>query len=154
MTRRAYESRSVVEATPRQVWDVLTDAAEYARWPNGVVRVEGVVGPGERITVYSEVDPRRSFPVTVTEFTPCARLVWRGGMPLGLFSGVRTFTLRPTPRGDTEFTMREEYTGPLAPVLWRVMPNLGPSFAKFATGLRDRFAPPAPAPGPDELRLS
>ena len=44
-------------------------------------------------------------------------------MPLGLFKGVRTFTL--TPRGGaTRFTMREEYTGPMLPLIWRSMPDL------------------------------
>ena len=33
-------------------------------------------------------------------------------MPLGLFKGVRTFTLAPGTDGSTRFTMREEYTGP------------------------------------------
>ena len=56
-------------------------------------------------------------------------------MPLGLFRGVRTFRLEP--RGDdTAFTMREEYTGPLLPLIWRTMPDLGPSFTRFAEGLK------------------
>lgn len=57
-------------------------------------------------------------------------------MPLGLFKGVRTFTLSPEDGGRTRFTMREEYTGPLLPLIWRSMPDLGPSFQQFATGLR------------------
>jgi hypothetical protein len=73
----------------------------------------------------------------VTEFRPGERMTWEGGMPLGLFRGVRTFTL--SPQGDaTRFTVREEYTGPLLPMIWRSMPDLGPSFDKFATGLKRR----------------
>ena len=34
--------------------------------------------------------------------------------------------------------MREEYTGPLLPMVWRTMPDLGPSFAQFARGLKAR----------------
>ena len=56
-------------------------------------------------------------------------------MPLGLFKGVRTFTLTPDGRA-TRFDMREEYTGPLLPVIWRSMPDLGPSFEQFARGLK------------------
>ena len=59
-------------------------------------------------------------------------------MPLGLFNGVRTFTLSPLEGGATRFTMREEYTGPLVPLMWRSMPDLGPSFAQFANGLKER----------------
>jgi len=50
-------------------------------------------------------------------------LRFSGGMPLGLFRGVRTY---------------EEYTGPLLPLIWRSMPDLGPSFQQFATGLKQR----------------
>ena len=56
-------------------------------------------------------------------------------MPLGLFKGVRTFSL--TPDGTTtRFSMREEYSGPLLPLIWRSMPDLGPSFQQFARGLK------------------
>ena len=40
--------------------------------------------------------------------------------------------------GTTRFTVREEYTGPLLPVIWWSMPNLGASFRQFATGLKQR----------------
>ena len=53
-------------------------------------------------------------------------------MPLGLFRGVRTFTLAPEANGTTRFHMREEYTGPMLPLIWRSMPDLGPSFEQFA----------------------
>jgi hypothetical protein len=29
--------------------------------------------------------------------------------------------------------MREEYTGPLLPLIWRSTPDLGPSFRQFAS---------------------
>ena len=38
----------------------------------------------------------------------------------------------------TRFTMREEYSGPLLPLIWRSMPDLGPSFRQFASGLKQR----------------
>jgi hypothetical protein len=65
-------------------------------------------------------------------------MTWEGGMPVGLFKGVRTFTLSPQADGATRFTMREEYTGPFLPLIWRSMPDLGPSFQQFATGLKSR----------------
>jgi hypothetical protein len=102
-----------------------------------VVRVEGRIAPQEKIKVISEANPKRAFPVTVTEFSPAERMTWSGGMPLGLFKGVRTFALRPE-NGATRFTMREEYTGPMLPVIWRSMPDLGPSFEQFASGLKAR----------------
>jgi hypothetical protein len=38
----------------------------------------------------------------------------------------------------TSFRVREEYTGPLLGLIWRSMPDLGPSFDRFARGLKLR----------------
>jgi hypothetical protein len=65
-------------------------------------------------------------------------MTWRGGLPLGLFRGVRTFTLAETGNGTTRFQVREEYSGPLLGMMWRSMPDLGPSFRRFADGLKAR----------------
>ena len=68
---------------------------------------------------------------------PAERMVWNGGMPLGLFSGVRTFTLTPTGDG-TRFSMREVYSGLLAPLICRSIPDLQPAFDEFAAALKQR----------------
>ena len=134
---RHYESTALIEARPDAIWAVLTDAPGYAEWDSGVVRVEGTIAPQEKIKVVSEANPKRAFGVQVTEFAPGERMTWSGGMPLGLFKGVRTFRLAPE-NGATRFTMREEYTGPMLPLIWRSMPDLQPSFEQFARGLKSR----------------
>ena len=135
---KSYEASAAIRASSDAIWDVLTDAHGYTRWDSGVERVDGRIGPGERITVVSKANPGRAFPVKVTEFERSRRMVWSGGMPLGLFKGVRTFTLTPQADGVTTFTVREEYTGPLLPLIWPSIPDLGPSFQQFATGLKSR----------------
>jgi hypothetical protein len=135
---RFYEASSSIAADRDTIWRILTDAPGYAAWDSGVVKVEGNIAPGEKIKVVSSASPGRAFPVKVTDFVPGTRMVWSGGMPLGLFRGVRTFTLSPEGNGTTRFHMREEYTGPLLSVMWKSMPDLGPSFTQFATGLKDR----------------
>ena len=132
-----YETTARIDAAPEAVWAVLTDAPAYSQWDSGVVRVEGQIAPGEKIKVVSEANPKRAFPVKVTEFEPARKMTWSGGMPLGLFKGVRTFTLSPQ-GGGTSFAMREEYSGPLLPLIWRSMPDLGPSFEQFANGLKKK----------------
>jgi hypothetical protein len=32
--------------------------------------------------------------------------------------------------------MREEFTGPMLPLIWKSMPDLGPAFDQFARGLK------------------
>ena len=135
---KSNEATAVISATPDEIWTILTDAPSYANWDSGVVRVEGRIAPAEKIKVLSKVNPGRAFPVKVTEFNPGRSMTWSGGMPLGLFKGVRRFTLTPEGDGTTRFTMREEYTGLFLPLIWRSMPDLGPSFDQFASGLKAR----------------
>jgi uncharacterized protein YndB with AHSA1/START domain len=134
---RSYEATSLIQAKPDKVWSVLTDAAAWPSWDSGVTKVDGRIGMGEKIAVTVEANPGRSFPVKVVELSAPARMVFLGGMPLGLFAGRRTYTLAPEGTG-TRFTMREEYTGLLAGMMFKSIPDLGPSFQKFADGLKRR----------------
>jgi hypothetical protein len=134
---RFYEATSLIDARPEAIWAVLTDAPAYPDWDSGLIRVEGRIAPQEKIKLVPEINPKRAFPVTVTEFSPGERMVWTGGMPLGLFKGVRTFTLTPED-GATRFKMREEFSGPMLPLIWRSMPDLQASFDQFAAGLKAR----------------
>jgi hypothetical protein len=135
---RHYEATSVITASPDKVWDVLCDGRHWPEWDSGVDAVEGSIAPGETITIRSRAAPGRAFPVTITAFEPPHRLRFAGGMPLGLFRGVRTYEVSPDPAGGTAFRVREEYTGPLLGLIWRSMPDLGPSFTQFAEGIKQR----------------
>jgi hypothetical protein len=134
---RFHEATSLIDATPEAIWAVLTDAPGYADWDSGLIRVDGRIAPQETIELVPEINPKRAFPVKVTAFAPGERMVWSGGMPLGLFKGVRRFTLTPED-GATRFRMREEFSGPMLPLIWRSMPDFGPPFEQFARGLKAR----------------
>jgi hypothetical protein len=54
----------------------------------------------------------------------------------GLFTGERTFTLTPQANGTVEFAMRETFTGLLAPLIGRTLPDLQPAFDEFAASLK------------------
>ena len=130
-----YEVTETINAPLDAVWEVLTDGPSFTKWDSGIVKFEGTIAPGNKVKLFSEVSPNRAFPLKVAEFSPPGRLVFKGGMPLRLFRGVRTYTLEPETDG-TRFHMREEYTGPLLRMMWKSMPDLGPSFEKFALGLK------------------
>jgi hypothetical protein len=135
---RYYEAASTIDASPEAVWAVLSDGAAWPTWDSGVDAVEGTIATGATIKIRSQAAPGRAFPVTVTRFEPPAHLRFSGGMPLRLFRGVRTYEAALDEGGRTRFRMREEYTGPLLPLIWRSMPDLGPSFERFARGLKQR----------------
>ena len=123
-------------AAPRdKVWSLLTDADSYARWNRSVVSITGPIAKGETISLVSTLDPKRTFKLHVTEMSAPERMVWSDGMPLGLFRGVRTFRLE-TVDGGTRFSMVEEYSGPLAGLITRMIPDMNESFQTYADGLK------------------
>lgn len=130
-----FEVQRAIRATPEQVWKILTNAQSLVDGGLGVIRLEGTIALGAKLRLWSEVSPNRAFSLRVAELTPPRTMVWSGGMPLGLFTGVRTFTLTPDHNG-TLFRMREEFSGLMAPLILRSMPDLTPSFEKFAEGLK------------------
>jgi len=136
-TEHAFEGAATIDAPPDRVWAVLVDSAHWTDWDSGVDDVRGAIAPGAKIVIRATVAPGRAFPVRVTTFEPPRVLVFTGGMPLGLFRGVRTYTLTPVGSG-TKLTMREVYSGPMLGAIWKSMPDLSPSFAQFTGGLKAR----------------
>jgi hypothetical protein len=57
---------------------------------------------------------------------------------MGLFTGTRRLTLTPGSAGEVEFAMAETYTGPLAPLITRMIPDLQTAFNTFAADLKRR----------------
>jgi hypothetical protein len=133
----SFATRITIAASPETIWGILTDAPAYPEWNTTVTGVDGRIAPGETVTVHAKISPGRAFPVKVTLFEAPARMVWSSGMPLGLFKGERAFAL--TQLGDTtEFVMREVYTGLMAPLITKSIPDLQPAFDEFAACLKAR----------------
>ena len=126
-----------IAAPAARIWSLLTDAQSYPSWNITIDKIDGRIAFGEKITVHAKINPGRTFPVRVAEFVPCSRMVWSGGMPRGLFKGVRTFTLLEKD-GQTSFEMSEVYSGPLSSLIERSLPDLQPAFDEFASALKKR----------------
>ena len=135
---REYAATSTIRATPEAVWAVLVDGSRWTDWDSAVVRLDGTIALGAKVTLYPEVNPDRGFAVRVVELVPGERMAWRGGMPLGLFTGTRTYRLTSGPDGTVRFDMREAYTGLFAGMIFKSIPDLQPSFTRFADGLKLR----------------
>ena len=125
-----------IRATPEALWTILSDGPRWTEWNSTVTSFDGTIVRGGKVTIKVTANPGRAFPLAVTESAPPNRLVFSGGMPLGLFKGERTFTLKPTGSGETEFSMHEVYTGLLAPLISKSIPDLQPSFDEFARCLK------------------
>ncbi len=127
-----------IRARPETVWALLTDGPGYPQWSSTVERIDGRIAAGEKVTVHTRAAAGRAFALQVTELVAPRRMVWSGGMPLGLFKGARTYTLTPKAEGTVEFAMREEFSGLLAPLITRSIPDLQPQFDQFAADLKRR----------------
>ncbi len=127
--------RRTIDAPAETVWALLTDAAGYPGWNTAVIRITGTITAGTKIELVSIANPKRAFKLTVTSMTPPSDMVWSDGMPLGLFTGVRTFRL--VPNGNrTDFTMTEDFSGLLSGLICKSIPDLTDSFDQFADSLK------------------
>ncbi len=134
---KSFAASIAIQAPAETIWSLLTDAAGYPTWNSTVEKIDGRIARGAKITVHAKT-AGRAFPLTVTSFEPDRKMMWSGGMPLGLFTGTRTFTLTPADGGTVTFTMHEAFSGLLAPLITRSIPDLQPAFAAFAADLKRR----------------
>lgn len=135
MVTKSYSVERTIHASPQRVWQLLTDTDAYPSWNPAVVSLSGRIADGETIALVATVNPRRTFSLAVSDVEPAERMVWSDGMPLDLFRGVRTFSLRSLEPDRTEFSMEERYSGVLATLITRAIPDLTESFAQFGDGL-------------------
>jgi hypothetical protein len=135
---KQFATSITIRARAETVWALLTDAAGYPGWNSTIQKIDGRIAAGEKLKLYAKATPGRAFPLTVTEFAPAREMTWIGGMPLGLFTGTRRFRLTSGSGDEVEFAMAETYTGPLAPLITRMLPDLQPAFDAFAGDLKRR----------------
>jgi hypothetical protein len=135
---KEYSASTRINALPEKIWAILTDATKYPEWDPVAERIEGRIALGEKVTAYTKLSPGRGFPAKVTEFEPGRKMTWTGGMPLGLFTGIRTFTLVPQADGTVEFTLRETFSGPMLSLIGGSLPDMTEPFKGFVAGLKQR----------------
>lgn len=133
---KSFATRIDIQALVDRIWRVLTDLPRWAQWNSTVERTVGNVERGAKVAVFVRQSPGRAFPVRVTELDVPRRMVWTGGMPLGLFKGTRVYELAVPAAAATVFSMREDYTGPLAGLIGKSIPDLQPAFDEFARCLK------------------
>jgi hypothetical protein len=134
---REYTATVDIRATPEAVWAILTDGPGYANWNPEINRVDGRIVLGEKITAHVVLHGGKVQPVTVrvTTLEPMRRMVWKGGLPLGLFTGLRTFSLTQQ-QGGVGFTMQVHFSGLLSSLIARSLGDRQPDIDALAAGLK------------------
>jgi len=135
---KEFSTTTVIDAPAEVIWSILLEVGAYPEFDPFCERVEGAVALGAKLKVYSKLSPGRAFALVVKALEPNARMVWQGGMPLGLFKGVRTFSIADRADGRCTFTMHEVFSGPMLPLIAKSLPDMTEAFDAFAAGLRRR----------------
>ena len=134
---KEFATTTTIHAPPEDIWAILLDAEAYPIWDPFCEKLEGEIREGGTLRAHTKLTPGRAFKLKVLELVPNRKMVWRGGMPLGLFKGVRTFTLTETDDG-VEFSMREVFSGPMMKLIGGSIPDMTEAFDAFAEGLKAR----------------
>jgi len=123
-----------IHATPKKLWTLLTNAADFPRWNSTVTSIRGAIVQGQKLELRVPISDR-TFSPKVTELVPARRMVWRDGRA-PMFKGERTFTLTPQTDGTTDFEMVEILSGVMLPMIKGSLPDFAPVFDRYALDLK------------------
>ena len=108
---KSFDAETLIHARNSTVWEIITDGGNYTVWDSGINRIDGELRNGGTIRVRTRTCGKRTFRLRVRQI-PAKEMTWTGGVPLGLFKGVRTLTLTPH-GGMTHLHVGVEFSGPL-----------------------------------------
>jgi len=132
--RMEYSAGINIKANVDKVWALMTNAADFPRWNSTVKSIEGKIASGETIKLVATIAPTRAFNLKIVEFSPEKKMVWSDGN--AMFKGVRTYTFASKGDGSTDFTMAEEYTGLMMPMIAGSLPDFTSTFEQYLSDLK------------------
>jgi hypothetical protein len=132
-----------IDASPAEVWTVLTDLSSYPDWNPHIREAAGQVAAGNRLTM--RMYPATGRPVTIRPIVLAARpgtqLLLRGALPgiFGrlVFSGEHSFTLTDS-GGGTYLVQSESFRGALIPFIGKSLTAAQASFSEHNQALKRR----------------
>jgi hypothetical protein len=118
MAKKVLQTRIEIQASPEQVWQILTDfAPRFPEWnPGGSSAGLREMKPREGETLEVLIQPsggkEMTFRPVVLKVAPAQELRWRArlGIP-GLFTGEHIFKIETVNDGRVRFIQREEFSG-------------------------------------------
>jgi hypothetical protein len=127
-----------IDATPAQVWAVLTDLASYPQWNPLFPEASGDLAAGKRITLKSH--PSSGRPMTIrpkiVAVKPDAELRWISSLP-GIIGGEHAFTLTPA-GGGTRLQQSETFRGLLASFAGQTIARAEADFRALNEAIKNR----------------
>ena len=116
------ETDIVIQAPLERVWDILSDLSRYGEWNPLIVRAEGPLVRGGKISISVRIPQRKatSFRPTLLALEAKKELRWLGSLAIpSLFSGEHAFVLTDRADGSVHLLHRERFEGLLLRFLSR-----------------------------------
>ena len=125
-----------IDASPKEVWDVLVDSESYAQWNPVIIDPKGQFKEGEKIVFQFRETNGKQYEVkaTVEKVVPEKLLNQYGGF-LGILTYDHQYILEQQGQG-TKVTIHEDYKGVYVP-FWDHS-NMDASYAKLNEALKKR----------------
>ncbi len=113
LAKKSAHSEIIINATPEQVWAVLTDMATYPEWNPTMKLVSGKIAESEKVS-YEFTDStgaKSTISAKVKQVIPNKLLNQAGGVPT-IITYDHRYTLTPIDDGrKTKVTIHEDYRG-------------------------------------------
>ena len=131
----------VINATPQQVWAVLTDLESYKEWNPFIIEAKGKVVLGEKLAVSIkpqdkpwQFSPKVVVADSAREFTWLGKL-WGIG---GLVNGRHRFVIEDMGNGQVRLVQSESFKGILAWMMKGMEADTRKGFQKMNEALKQR----------------
>jgi hypothetical protein len=117
----------IIQATPEEVWVVLTDLAKHAAWDPLIYRAKGKIELGGKVRLSAKsgsIDMNYNCLVVKVEPNREVQWKWHKVLPF-LFRGEHTFTIEPVDEKSSRFVNVETFKGLLVPFFTKVLATDG-----------------------------
>jgi hypothetical protein len=130
-----------IQATPEQVWQVLTDLEKYPAWNPTLYRGSGKVELGKIVKVSAKTATKdMDFVCKVVEFELYRKFAWQFHVihPI-LFRGLHRFQIEPIGDQRVKFIDQEQFEGLLLPMQAKDLTTSGlEAMVKMGEALKQR----------------
>jgi hypothetical protein len=140
-TMKKIRSDIIMNASPEDVWRILTDFAAYPEWNPFIRTIKGTPKAGERLEVHLRPPGRREmvFHPKVIRALKGRELRWIGRLLVaGLFDGEHRFTIEPQADGRVRFIQAELFSGLFVPLLPGMIADTEQGFIAMNRALKER----------------
>ena len=110
-----------IEASPKKIWDILTDTSAYSEWHPNIWSIDGKFQHGQRLTFHMQTDAKHrdvKRNVAMGYVKSPQQMDWREGWKVpGLLQSKCTLRIEPTDNTHSQLTQEMSYSGLLLPLL-------------------------------------